>query len=76
VARELGREISAAEAQALQHRHGALFSELLPRRQPLPDAVELVTFLRSAKIPSGLPRLADGRRSMRRWPRSASARRP
>src|SRR6266540_2330037 len=51
VARELGREVSAEEAEALQRRHGELFRQLLPHRRPLPGAVDLVRFLRSAGIP-------------------------
>lgn len=39
VARELGREISPAEADALQHRHGELFLEFLPERRVLPGAI-------------------------------------
>ncbi len=54
VGRELGRELSAKEAQALQRRHGELFAELLPRRRPLPGAVELLNFLRSNEIPHGI----------------------
>jgi HAD superfamily hydrolase (TIGR01509 family) len=54
LARELGREISADEADALQRRHGVLFSQLLPQRRPLPGAVELLDFLRSAGVPFGI----------------------
>ncbi len=54
VARELGREISAQEAEALQRRHGELFAEFLPERRPLPGARELLAFLRSAQIPHGI----------------------
>jgi HAD superfamily hydrolase (TIGR01549 family) len=54
LARELGREITAAEADALQRRHGELFSQLLPERRPLPGAVELLDFLRSAGVPFGV----------------------
>ncbi|HVB50076.1 MAG TPA: HAD family hydrolase [Burkholderiales bacterium] len=50
VGRELGRAISAEEAQALQRRHGELFAQLLPERRPLPGAVELLRFLRGAGI--------------------------
>ena len=53
VARELGRDVSAAEAEALQRRHGEWFRQLLPQRRPLPSAVELVRFLGSAGIPFG-----------------------
>jgi hypothetical protein len=35
-AREVGRELSPAETEAIQLRHGAIFRELLPERQPLP----------------------------------------
>src|SRR2546421_7173297 len=46
VARELGREISPAEAETIQHRHGELFREFLLDRRVLPGAVELLRFLR------------------------------
>jgi HAD superfamily hydrolase (TIGR01549 family) len=54
VARELGREISVPEAEALRHRHADLFAQLLPDRQPLPGAVALMRFLRSIKLPFGI----------------------
>ena len=46
VAREIGRELTTEEAEALQRRHGELFRQLLPERRPLPGAVELIRFLR------------------------------
>ncbi len=54
VGRELGRDLSASEAKALQRRHGEIFNELLPKRRPLPGAVELLEFLRSNGIPHGI----------------------
>src|SRR6059036_4024307 len=54
VARELGRELSQAEADALQKRHGELFREFLPERRALPGAVELLRFLREAEVPHGI----------------------
>src|SRR6059036_2210775 len=54
VGRELGRDITLPEAEALQRRHGELFVQLLPDRRPLPGAVELLRFLRLAKIPFGI----------------------
>ena len=54
VGRELGREISREEAEALGRRHGELFLQFLPRRRPLPGAVDLLRFLRSARIPHGI----------------------
>ena len=54
VARELGRELTSAEAQTLQHRHGELFTQLLPERRPLPGAVELIRFLQSEQILFGI----------------------
>ena len=54
VGRELGRQISSEEAELLGRRHGELFLEFLPQRPPLPGAVELLRFLRSAKIPHGI----------------------
>jgi HAD superfamily hydrolase (TIGR01549 family) len=54
VARELGRDLTSAEAEALQHRHGELFIQLLPERRPLTGAVELIRFLYSNKILFGI----------------------
>src|SRR3989441_2082927 len=50
VARELGRDITPAEAGVLQRRHGELFEEVLPERRPLPGARELLRTLRQAGI--------------------------
>src|SRR5262245_35247473 len=44
-ARELGRDITPQEAEALQRRHGELFRGFLPERRPLPGAVELLAYL-------------------------------
>ena len=52
--RELGHDLSPQEAQALQTRHGELFTQLLPGRRPLPGAVELLRFLRSNQIVFGV----------------------
>jgi len=60
VARELGRDLSAADVQALQRRHGELFAQLLPIRKPLPGAVELLRFLRETGIAFGIA--TSGRR--------------
>src|SRR5215211_3060138 len=60
VARELGRELTLTEAEALQHRHGELFAQLLPERRPLPGAVELIQFLYSNHILFGIA--TSGRR--------------
>ncbi|MDQ2938428.1 MAG: HAD family phosphatase [Acidobacteriota bacterium] len=60
VARELGREISPAEADQLQHRHGELFLEFLVERRALPGAVELLRFLREKGIQYGIA--TSGRR--------------
>lgn len=59
-ARELGREIDAAMAEALQRRHGELFRDFLPERRPLPGAVELLRGLRAAGVPFGIA--TSGRR--------------
>lgn len=59
-ARELGREIDAAQAEALQLRHGELFREFLPERRPLPGAVELLEELRGSEVPFGIA--TSGRR--------------
>jgi HAD superfamily hydrolase (TIGR01509 family) len=60
VARELGREISGAEEESLQQRHGQLFRQLLPERRPLPGAAELIQFLKLNKILFGIA--TSGRR--------------
>jgi HAD superfamily hydrolase (TIGR01509 family) len=60
VAREVGRELSAEETEALQLRHGAIFSELLPERRPLPGARELLDDLRARGIVHGIA--TSGRR--------------
>jgi HAD superfamily hydrolase (TIGR01509 family) len=60
VARELGREISPEEAEALQQRHGELFQEFLPRRRALPGAIELLRTLRNAGVAHGIA--TSGRR--------------
>jgi len=60
VGREIGRELTPKEAQAIQRRHGELFLELLTERRPLPGAVELLQFLRKTGIPHGIA--TSGRR--------------
>lgn len=60
VAREIGREITSAEAKALQDRHGVHFQNFLPDRRPLPGAVELLQALRSAGVAHGIA--TSGRR--------------
>ncbi len=59
-ARELGREFSPEEAEALQRRHGELFRELLPERRPLPGALQLLADLREAGVLHGIA--TSGRR--------------
>jgi HAD superfamily hydrolase (TIGR01549 family) len=53
-ARELGQELSQEAAANLQRRHGELFRQILPERRPLPGAVDLLAFLRSAGVPHGI----------------------
>ena len=60
IAREIGREITEAEADTLQRRHGELFHEFLPERTPLPGAVKLLSFLRETGVPHGIA--TSGRR--------------
>ncbi len=54
VARELGRNIPPDEAAMLQERHSELFREILPERNPLPGAVELLRFLREQNVIHGI----------------------
>jgi HAD superfamily hydrolase (TIGR01509 family) len=60
VAREIGRQLSDEEAEALQRRHGEIFREILPERRPLPGAVELLAALRDAGVVHGVA--TSGRR--------------
>ena len=60
VARELDREISPGEADAIQKRHEQLFQEILPERRPLPGAIELLRLLREKNVPHGIA--TSGRR--------------
>jgi HAD superfamily hydrolase (TIGR01509 family) len=58
--REVGRDLSAGEAEELQQRHGELFRELLPDRRPLPGAVKLLRELRERGVVHGIA--TSGRR--------------
>jgi HAD superfamily hydrolase (TIGR01509 family) len=60
VAREVGRPLTAGEAEEIQRRHGELFRELLPERRPLPGAVELLAELRELGVAYGIA--TSGRR--------------
>jgi HAD superfamily hydrolase (TIGR01509 family) len=60
VAREVGRDLSESEIEAIQNRHGAIFRELLPDRRPLPGAVDLLADLRARGIVHGIA--TSGRR--------------
>ena len=59
-AREVGRQLSMEEAEALQARHGELYRELLPERRPLPGAVEVLRELREGGVTHGIA--TSGRR--------------
>jgi HAD superfamily hydrolase (TIGR01509 family) len=54
VAREIGRELTGDEAEALQRRHGEVFREILPDRRPLPGAIELLSALRRSGVVHGI----------------------
>jgi HAD superfamily hydrolase (TIGR01549 family) len=60
VAREIGRELSAEEAEAVQQRHGEIFRELEPTRRALPGAAALLGRLRAEGVPHGIA--TSGRR--------------
>jgi HAD superfamily hydrolase (TIGR01549 family) len=60
VAREIGRELTVDEAEALQRRHGEVFREILPDRRPLPGAIELLAALRRDGVIHGIA--TSGRR--------------
>ena len=54
VAREIGKPLSDDDAKRIQTRHGELFRELLPERRPLPGAIDLLRWLREARVPHGI----------------------
>jgi HAD superfamily hydrolase (TIGR01509 family) len=60
VARELGRELTPAEANALLDRHGEIFAQLVPEIRLLPGAVELIQALYTNDILFGIA--TSGRR--------------
>jgi len=60
VAREVGRDLTDGETEAILVKHGVIFRELLPERQPLPGAVELLEELRARGIAHGIA--TSGRR--------------
>jgi HAD superfamily hydrolase (TIGR01509 family) len=60
VGREVGRDLSNDEVEAVQRRHGEIFRELLPERRPLPGAINLLTDLRARGFTHGIA--TSGRR--------------
>jgi HAD superfamily hydrolase (TIGR01549 family) len=58
--REIGRSLSDEEAGELQRRHGELFRSLLPERNALPGAVELLRELDELQVVHGIA--TSGRR--------------
>jgi HAD superfamily hydrolase (TIGR01509 family) len=60
VAREIGRQLTEDETDALQTRHGEIFREILPVRRPLPGAVDLLSALHRSGIPYAIA--TSGRR--------------
>ena len=60
VAREVGRELTTAEAEQIQRRHGEIFRDLLPERRPLPGAKDLLGELRNRGVVHGIA--TSGRR--------------
>ena len=51
LAREIGRSLTPAEQDRIQHRHGEIFRAMLPDRRPLPGARELVRWLLDNEVP-------------------------
>ena len=60
LAREIGRTLEPGEQARIQRRHGEIYEDLLPERRPLPGALELVGWLRSAGVLFGIA--TSGRR--------------
>jgi len=59
IGRELGRSVSADEAEELDKRHGAIMNELLPYPEPLPGAAALLHRLREMHVPWGIATSGD-----------------
>ena len=59
--RQRGRTFDESALQALERRHDDLFKEMAALQRPLPGAVRLLQFLRSAKVAHGIA--TTGRRS-------------
>src|SRR4029077_3042954 len=53
-ARETASDLSQAEAEHLQPRHGQVSRELLPARRPLPGAIELLRHLSETRVKYGI----------------------
>jgi len=54
VSREVGRPLSAAQAERLQTRHGEIFRSLAQTRRPLPGAAQLLARLRDTGVPHAI----------------------
>lgn len=54
LSREIGRPLTSEERETLPRRHGEIFLELLPVRQPLPGARNLLAALRRDGVPFGI----------------------
>ena len=54
VSREVGRPLSAAQAERLQARHGEIFRSLAQTRRPLPGAAQLLERLREVGVPHAI----------------------
>jgi beta-phosphoglucomutase-like phosphatase (HAD superfamily) len=60
VARELGHPLAAAQAEAIQNRHGVIFMEVLPTRRPVAGALGLLRAVRAMNVPHAIA--TSGRR--------------
>ena len=54
LAREIGRTIGPDEQDRIQRRHSEIYAGLLPRRQPLPGALDLIRWLGENNVPFGI----------------------
>src|SRR5262245_26395712 len=52
--REIGRRLSAEQAETVYLRHSELFRQFLPRPRPLPGAVDMFRALDEARIPHAI----------------------
>ncbi len=52
--REIGESVSDDKSAAFRKQHGETYAEILPKRTPLPGAVDILRSLRTANVPHAI----------------------